>query len=52
VFAASDPKGGAVLHGPCFFAQPTCHHRPQVESGVGGEQSAALLKAFFLARRS
>src|SRR5580704_6294123 len=31
VFAACDPKGGAVLHGPRFFEQPTCHHRPVVE---------------------
>ena len=31
VFAACDPKGGAVLHGPRFFEQPTCHHRPAVE---------------------
>ena len=30
VFAADDPKGGAVLHGPRFFEQPTCHHRPVV----------------------
>ncbi len=28
VFAAEDPKGGAVLHGPRFFEQQTCHHRP------------------------
>ncbi|HEY3636891.1 MAG TPA: nucleoside deaminase [Rhizomicrobium sp.] len=51
VFAASDPKGGAVLHGPQFFTQPTCHHRPLVTNGERAEESAALLKAFFLARR-
>ena len=51
VFAASDPKGGAVLHGPRFFAQPTCHHRPAVVCGEHTEESAALLKAFFAARR-
>lgn len=51
VFAAEDPKGGAVLHGPCFFAQPTCHHRPGVVSGTFAEESAALLKEFFAARR-
>ncbi len=51
VFAAEDPKGGAVLHGPRFFEQPTCHHRPLVERGARGEDSAALLKGFFLARR-
>src|ERR1044072_5541962 len=31
VFAACDPKGGAVLHGPRFFEQPTCHHHPVIE---------------------
>jgi tRNA(adenine34) deaminase len=51
VFAASDPKGGAVLHGPRFFEQPTCHHRPVVSSGAYAEESAALLRAFFLERR-
>ncbi|HEX3664880.1 MAG TPA: nucleoside deaminase [Rhizomicrobium sp.] len=51
VFAACDPKGGAVLHGPRFFTQPTCHHRPLVESGDHAEESAALLRTFFQARR-
>jgi len=51
VFAAEDPKGGAVLHGPRFFAQPTCHHRPDVVSGELAEESATLLRAFFAARR-
>jgi tRNA(adenine34) deaminase len=51
VIAAEDPKGGAVFHGPRFFAQPTCHHRPDVVSGEFAEESAALLRAFFAARR-
>ena len=51
VFAAEDPKGGAVLHGPRFFVQPTCHHRPEVASGPLAGESAALLRAFFAARR-
>lgn len=53
VFAASDPKGGAVLHGPRFFEQPTCHHRPAVTvlSGTPAEASATILKDFFRARR-
>src|SRR3954447_25195711 len=25
-FGAEDAKGGAVVHGPRLFAQPTCHH--------------------------
>jgi tRNA(adenine34) deaminase len=50
-FAASDPKGGAVLHGPRLFAQPTCHHAPEVYAGIGEEQSAQLLRRFFATRR-
>jgi tRNA(Arg) A34 adenosine deaminase TadA len=52
VFAADDPKGGAILHGPRFFEQPTCHHRPLVARGEGGAESAALLREFFRARRT
>lgn len=51
VFAAEDAKGGAVLHGARFFSQPTCHHRPEVASGIRPDESAALLRAFFAARR-
>ena len=50
-FGASDPKGGAVEHGVRFFAQPTCHHRPEVYGGINESDSAALLKDFFQARR-
>jgi tRNA(adenine34) deaminase len=50
-FGASDPKGGAVEHGPRFFAQPTCHHRPEVYGGIGESESALLLRDFFAARR-
>jgi tRNA(adenine34) deaminase len=50
-YAASDPKGGAVEHGPRFFGQPTCHHRPEVYPGIGDGEAAALLKDFFAARR-
>src|SRR5664280_3343965 len=40
-FGASDPKGGAVEHGVRFFAQPTCHHRPEVYGGINESDSAA-----------
>ncbi|MBN3537590.1 nucleoside deaminase [Sphingomonas pseudosanguinis] len=50
-YAASDPKGGAVEHGPRFFAQPTCHHRPDIYSGMGEGEAAGLLRDFFTARR-
>ena len=50
-FGAEDPKGGGVLHGPRIFAQPTCHHRPDVLGGIGGDESADLLRTFFSDRR-
>lgn len=50
-FAAEDPKGGAVVHGPRLFAQPTCHHRPDVMGGMGEEEAARLLRDFFRERR-
>ncbi len=51
VFGAEDPKGGAVVHGPRFFDQPTCHWRPEVVGGVLAQESADLLRGFFRARR-
>jgi tRNA(Arg) A34 adenosine deaminase TadA len=51
VFAAEDPKGGGVVHGARIFAQPTCHHRPEILSGLGAEEAATQLREFFAARR-
>ena len=51
VFGADDAKGGAVVHGPRFFEQPTCHWRPDVTGGVLADESADLLRGFFRARR-
>jgi tRNA(Arg) A34 adenosine deaminase TadA len=51
VFGAEDPKGGAVLNGPRFFEQATCHWRPEVTGGVLAEEGSALLRGFFRARR-
>ena len=51
VFGAEDPKGGAVVNGPRFFEQPTCHWRPTVEGGVLAEEAGDLLRSFFRARR-
>src|SRR5579872_4552564 len=45
VFGATDEKGGAVVSGPRFFDQPTCHWRPEVEGGVLAKESATLLRA-------
>jgi tRNA(Arg) A34 adenosine deaminase TadA len=51
VFAADDPKGGAVLHGPRFFEQPTCHHRPLISRAGDAAAAGLVLKEFFKARR-
>lgn len=50
-FAAYDPKGGGVEHGARIFAQPTCHHRPEVYGGILEAPARRLLRAFFAARR-
>lgn len=50
-FAAGDAKMGAVEHGPRFFSQPTCHHRPEVYGGIGEAEAARLLRSFFQHRR-
>jgi tRNA(adenine34) deaminase len=50
-YGVSDPKGGAVESGVRFFAQPTCHHVPEVYSAVGEREAATLLRDFFKARR-
>lgn len=50
-WAAGDPKGGAVEHGPRFFSQPTCHHRPETYGGLRESEAAELLRGFFAERR-
>ncbi len=50
-YAAPDPKGGAVDHGPHVFNQPTCHHAPEVYGGIRESEAAAMLRAFFASRR-
>src|SRR4029079_5133352 len=50
-FAAEDKKGGGVVHGPRIFAQPTCHHRPDVPGGISEAAAAGQLREFFAQRR-
>jgi cytosine deaminase len=50
-YGAEDPKGGGVDNGVRFYAQPTCHHAPEVYSGFNEVQSADLLRRFFSQRR-
>jgi tRNA(Arg) A34 adenosine deaminase TadA len=50
-FAASDPKGGAVEHGPRFFSQPSCFHAPEVFGGIRESEAGEMLREFFRAKR-
>lgn len=50
-FAAEDPKRGAVVSGCRLFAQPSCHHRPEVYAGLGAAEAGAQLRDFFALRR-
>ena len=50
-YGASDPKGGGVENGPRIFNQATCHHAPEVYSGISEQESAGLLRTFFSERR-
>lgn len=50
-FAAGDPKGGGVEHGPRIFNQPTCHHVPEVYGGLREAQAATMLRDFFRQKR-
>lgn len=50
-YAASDPKGGGVEHGPRVFSHATCHHKPELYPGLGENEAAAILRTFFAARR-
>ncbi len=51
IFAAYDPKGGGIEHGPRVFCHPTCHHRPEVVGGVEAARAETLLRGFFAVRR-
>ncbi len=50
-FAAEDIKGGAVDNGVRFFSAPTCHHAPEIYSGIEETRARELLKDFFKKRR-
>ena len=52
VWAADDPKGGAVIHGPRLFEQPTLHSRPTTEGGLLADEAASMLRGFFRERRA
>ncbi|MCC8931198.1 MULTISPECIES: nucleoside deaminase [Rhizobiaceae] len=50
-YAAADAKGGAVENGVRFYRQPTCHHVPEVYSGIRESEAADMLRGFFQDRR-
>ncbi|QCI98616.1 nucleoside deaminase [Agrobacterium larrymoorei] len=50
-YGANDPKGGAVESGVRFYNQPTCHHAPEVYSGIAEVESAEILRGFFQGKR-
>ncbi|MEM7778430.1 MAG: nucleoside deaminase [Pseudomonadota bacterium] len=50
-FGASDPKMGAVLHGPKLFSQASCHHAPEIYDGIAETEASELLRTFFAALR-
>lgn len=50
-YGALDEKGGAVDSGVRFFAQTTCHHKPEVIGGMDESHAAKLLKNFFASKR-
>ena len=51
-FAAEDPKGGGVIHGPKIFESSSCHHKPEVKYGLMADESSKLLRSFFKSKRS
>ncbi len=51
VFGAYDPKGGAIDHGPRFFAQPTCLHKPEIVGGMDQDECGDVLRMFFKEKR-
>ena len=51
IYGACDEKGGAIDNGVKFFQSKTCHHKPEVVSGILKDESSQLLKDFFKNKR-
>ncbi|MCA3633413.1 MAG: nucleoside deaminase [Methylobacterium sp.] len=51
-YAASDPKGGGVEHGPRVFSQATCHHAPEIYAGIRESEASEMLRMFFASKRA
>ncbi len=50
-YAASDIKFGAVENGVRIFSSISCHHKPEIYSGISGEESKELMQSFFRNKR-
>jgi tRNA(adenine34) deaminase len=50
-YGAEDQKSGAVDNGVRLFVDKSCHHAPEVYSGISETQSSLLLKEFFKNKR-
>lgn len=50
-YAASDEKFGAVENGARIFHSSSCHHQPEIYSGINEEESKNLLQSFFKSKR-
>ena len=50
-YGASDPKSGGIEQGPRVFTHSTCHHIPEVYSGIAETEAALILRDFFAAKR-
>jgi tRNA(adenine34) deaminase len=51
VYAASEPRSGAIESAQQLFETGEYNHRPEIEGGLLAAESSALLTAFFKARR-
>lgn len=51
-YGAADPKSGGVAHGARVFSHPQSHHVPEIYDGIGAQEAARLLTAFFAGRRA
>lgn len=50
-YAASDIKFGAVENGVRIFSSTSCHHKPEIYSGISEEESKKLMQSFFRNKR-
>ena len=52
IYGAKDEKTGAIDSGVRFFDSPSCHHRPEIISGILSEECGENLKNFFKSKRN